>query len=650
MSKDLYPVKPQVADRAHVKGMEEYQRLYRLSLDNPEWFWGEQAKTLDWFHPWQTVFDADYKEVDFAWFSGGRLNVSFNCIDRHLAERGDQTAIIWAQDEPGVYTHITYRELKHHVCRVANALLHHGVKKGDRVCLYLTMMPELVYTMLACARIGAVHSVVFGGFSAEALRDRIVDAKCRVVVTANEGLRGGKRVPLKKTVDKAIEGMSLVETVLVAKRTDGEVSMQTGRDLWLDEECAKQRSTATNAWMGAEDPLFILYTSGSTGKPKGLLHTTGGYLTYAAYTHKLVFDYHPGDIYFCAADVGWITGHSYIVYGPLANGATTVIFESTPLYPDPGRYWRIIDDLGVNIFYTAPTALRALAQAGDEHVKRYKRDSLRLLGSVGEPINPEVWRWYHDVVGNGRCAVVDTWWQTETGGILITPLPGVTPTKPGSATLPFFGVKPVVVDPSTGEVMEGNDVSGALCLGTPWPGQARSVYGDHQRFKATYFSQYPGYYFTGDGCRRDEDGYYWITGRIDDVINVSGHRIGTAEIESALVAHDSVAEAAVVGYPHAIKGQGIYCYVLLNHGFEKEDRGQLIGALKEQVRQAIGAFAAPDIIHVAAGLPKTRSGKIMRRILRKIAASEYDGMGDISTLAEPEVVSRLIEEHRSQEA
>ncbi|HJV22645.1 MAG TPA: acetate--CoA ligase, partial [Holophagaceae bacterium] len=440
---------------------------------------------------------------------------------------------------------------------------------------------------------------------------------------------------------------SLVETVLVARRTDSDVPMQPGRDLWLDEEATRQSSTCTNAWMGAEDPLFILYTSGSTGKPKGLLHTTGGYMTYAAFTHKMVFDYHPGDVYFCAADIGWITGHSYILYGPLANGATTVIFESTPLYPDPGRYWRIIDDLGVNIFYTAPTALRALAQAGDGPVKEYKRTSLRVLGTVGEPINPEVWRWYHDVVGEGRCTVVDTWWQTETGGILITPLPGVTPTKPGSATLPFFGVKPVLVDPATGAVIEGNDVSGALCLGSPWPGQARTVYGDHKRFKETYFTQYPGYYFTGDGARRDEDGYYWITGRIDDVINVSGHRLGTAEVESALVAHDAVAEAAVVGYPHPIKGQGIYCYVLLNHGFAGEDRGQLIGALKEQVRQAIGAFAAPDIIHVASGLPKTRSGKIMRRILRKIAASEYDGMGDISTLAEPDVVARLIEEHQA---
>ena len=446
-----------------------------------------------------------------------------------------------------------------------------------------------------------------------------------MVVTANEGLRGGKRIPLKKTVDRAVEGMSMVETVLVARRTEHEVPMTPGRDLWLDEECRKQRSTCTNEWMGAEDPLFILYTSGSTGKPKGLMHTTGGYLVYAAYTHKMVFDYHPGDVFFCAADVGWITGHSYIVYGPLANGATTVMFESTPTYPDAGRYWRIVDDLGVNIFYTAPTALRALAQGGDDWVKRYRRDSLRVLGSVGEPINPEIWRWYHDVVGDSRCAVVDTWWQTETGGILITPLPGVTPTKPGSATLPFFGVKPVVLDTADGKVLEGNGVSGALCLATPWPGQARTVWGDHHRFKETYFTQFPGYYFTGDGVRRDEDGYYWITGRIDDVLNVSGHRLGTAEIESALVAHESVAEAAVVGFPHPIKGQGIYAYVLVNSDYASADRDQLQGALKEQVRHMIGAFAAPDVIHIASGLPKTRSGKIMRRILRKIAGVRVRG-------------------------
>jgi acetyl-CoA synthetase len=648
VAQDIYPVNPAIAERAYINTMEEYQRLYRLSLDSPEWFWGEQAKAITWFHPWQSVLDADYEEVDFAWFSGGRLNASFNCIDRHLQTLGERTAIIWAQDEPGAYTHITYRELKHHVCRVANVLLHHGVHKGDRVCIYLTMIPELVYTMLACARIGAVHSVVFGGFSAESLRDRIVDAKCKVVVTANEGLRGGKRIPLKKTVDRAIEGMSTVETVLVARRTDNDVEMRPGRDLWLDEESLRQRSTCTNEWMGAEDPLFILYTSGSTGSPKGLLHTTGGYLVYAAYTHKLVFDYHPGDIFFCTADIGWVTGHSYIVYGPLANGATTVLFESTPVYPDAGRYWRIVDDLAVNVIYTAPTALRALAQHGNEPVKRYKRESLRILGTVGEPINPEVWRWYYDVVGEGRCTVVDTWWQTETGGILITPLPGVTPTKPGSATLPFFGVKPVVVDPSDGKILEGNGVSGALCLASPWPGQARTVYGDHTRFKQTYFSSYPGLYFTGDGARRDEDGYYWITGRIDDVLNVSGHRLGTAEIESALVAHEAVAEAAVVGFPHPIKGQGIYAYVLLNSEFQDGDREQLVGALKQQVRHVIGAFAAPDVIHIASGLPKTRSGKIMRRILRKVAASEYEGLGDLSTLAEADVVQRLIEEHRKE--
>ena len=647
MPDDIYPVKPSVAEGAHINSMEEYERLYRLSLDNPEWFWGEQADTLTWYHPWHSVFDADYEEVDFAWFSGGRLNACFNCVDRHVRERGEQTAIIWAGDEPGNYRHISYRELKHNVCRVANVLKAHGVRKGDRVCIYMPMIPEAAYAMLACARIGAVHSVVFGGFSAEALRDRIVDAQCRVVFTANEGLRGGKSIPLKRITDRAIEGMSMVETVLVARRTDTEVAMTSGRDYWLDDECHRQRSTCTTEWMGSEDPLFILYTSGSTGQPKGVLHTTGGYMTYAAMTHKYVFDYRPGDVYCCAADVGWITGHTYIVYGPLANGATTVMFESTPTYPDAGRYWRMVDDLGINIFYTAPTALRAIAQAGDEHVKRYKRSSIRVLGSVGEPINPEIWKWYHDVVGNKRCAVVDTWWQTETGGILITPLPGVTPTKPGSATLPFFGVKPILMD-ADGKPLDGNDVSGALCMGAPWPGQARTVWGDHQRFKETYFSQYPGYYFTGDGCSRDADGYYWITGRIDDVLNVSGHRLGTAELESALVAHDAVAEAAVVGFPHQIKGTGIYAYVVLSHDADAGSVDSVAGALKEQVRHAIGKFAAPDIIHVAAGLPKTRSGKIMRRILRKIAASEYDGLGDTSTLAEPEVVERLIAEHKDR--
>jgi acetyl-CoA synthetase len=648
MEQTLYPIKPHIAQRAHISSMEEYQRLYRLSLDNPEWFWGEQAKALTWYHPWQQVFNADYEEVDFSWFSGGRLNASFNCIDRHLSTLGDKTAIIWVKDEPGEYLHISYSELKHQVCRVANVLLHHDVRKGDRVCIYMSMTPELVYTMLACARIGAIHSVVFGGFSAESLRDRIIDARCKIVVTANEGLRGGKKIPLKKTVDRAIDGMTMVETVLVAQRTDTEVNMDPRRDFWLEEECHKQRSTCTASWMGAEDPLFVLYTSGSTGKPKGLMHTTGGYLVYAAFTHRLIFDYHPGDIYFCTADIGWVTGHSYIIYGPLANGATTVMFESTPVYPNPGRYWQVVDDLGVNVFYTAPTALRALAQQGNGWVKKYKRDSLRILGTVGEPINPDVWCWYHDVVGESRCAVVDTWWQTETGGVMISPLPGVTPTKPGSATLPFFGVKPVVIDPATQKIIEGNGVSGALCIESPWPGQARTVWGDHRRFKQTYFSQYPGYYFTGDGCRRDEDGYYWVTGRIDDVLNVSGHRLGTAEIESALVSHEAVAEAAVVGFPHSIKGEGIYGYVLLNAGFENTDKEQLIGALKQQVRNAIGAFAAPDVIHIAPGLPKTRSGKIMRRILRKVAASDYEGLGDLTTLAEPAIVSVLIEEHEKE--
>jgi acetyl-CoA synthetase len=639
----LVPPPPAFAQGALVSSRAAYETLYRRSIDDPAGFWGEQAARIAWHRPYDAVCDAHARPGEIAWFTGGRLNVSYNCVDRHAALTPDRPAILWARNEPGEYETITFRDLQERVGRFANVLRAHGVKKGDRVCIYLPMIPELACAMLACARIGAVHSVVFAGFSADALRERILDADCAVVITADEGLRGPKRVPLKPIVDAAVAGLDSVRCVLVAKRTGAAVQMVAGRDLWLADELARQRATCPIEWVDSEDPLFVLYTSGSTGKPKGVLHTTGGYLVYAATTHRYVFDAREGDIHFCAADAGWITGHSYIVYGPLANGVTTVMFESIPTYPDAGRYWQVVDDLRATIVYTAPTALRALLREGDEPVRKYRRDSIRVLGTVGEPINPDVWRWYFDVVGDGRCPVVDTWWQTETGGILIAPLPGAIACKPGSATLPFFGVQPLLVD-DDGKVLEGTDVAGNLCLAGSWPGQARTIYGDHARFLAQYFTRFPGYYFTGDGCRRDGDGYYWITGRVDDVLNVAGHRLGTAEIESALVAHESVVEAAVVGFPHDLKGQGICAYVITRPEFDAWDREELAGALKEQVRKVISPIATPDRILLVRGLPKTRSGKIMRRILRRIAAGDFDpsGFGDTSTLAEPAVVDDIV--------
>jgi acetyl-CoA synthetase len=639
MDTSLFPVPEPVAREAWVDEAA-YFRLYEQSLRDPDGFWGEQGKRLHWMKPFTKVKNARFTgDVSIKWYEDGTLNAAYNCIDRHLAERADQTAILWEGDSPHEHKHVSYAELHDSVCRLANVLKAHGVKKGDRVTIYLPMIPEAAFAMLACARIGAVHSVVFGGFSPDSLLGRIQDCRSTIVITADEGLRGGRKVPLKANTDAALKQCPEVKTVIVVRRTGGAVGWVEGRDVWYHDAMAAAAKECPPAELSAEDPLFILYTSGSTGKPKGVLHTTGGYLVFTAMTHQYVFDYHDGDIYWCTADVGWVTGHSYIVYGPLANGATTLMFEGVPNYPDASRFWQVIDKHKVNIFYTAPTAIRALMREGEHYVKKTSRTSLKLLGTVGEPINPEAWLWYHRVVGDDRIPIVDTWWQTETGGILITPLPGATPLKPGSATRPFFGVKPVIVDG------EGNTLAGAtegnLCIAESWPGQMRTVFGDHKRFIETYFSTFPGKYFTGDGARRDEDGYYWITGRVDDVINVAGHRLGTAEVESALVAHQKVAEAAVVGYPHDIKGQGIYAYVTLKAGNEPSDA--LRQELVQWVRRHISAIAAPDLLQWAPNLPKTRSGKIMRRILRKIAANEHEQLGDVSTLADPAVVTDLVE-------
>ncbi|HFE49010.1 MAG TPA: acetate--CoA ligase [Chromatiaceae bacterium] len=634
----LYKVPPEFAKNAHIDA-DKYAAMYRQSIDDPDTFWAEQAEAfITWYKPWDKVLEWDFNDPDIKWFQGGKLNVSYNCLDRHLDSRGDQTAIIWEGDDPSVDKKLTYRELYEAVCKCANVLKNRGVKKGDRVCIYMPMIPEAAVAMLACARIGAVHSVVFGGFSPDSLRDRILDSDCQTVITADEGVRGGKHVPLKANVDTALESCPNVHTVLTVKCTGGDVAWNDARDVWYEELMASASDDCPPEEMDAEDPLFILYTSGSTGKPKGVLHTTGGYLLFSAITHKYVFDYHEGDVYWCTADVGWITGHTYIVYGPLNNGAITLMFEGIPTYPDASRFWQVIDKHQVNTFYTAPTAIRALMRAGDEPVKKTRRESLRLLGTVGEPINPEAWEWYYHVVGDARCPIVDTWWQTETGGHMITPLPGATDLKPGSASKPFFGVSPAIVD-ADGKELEG-ECEGNLIITRPWPGMLRSVYGNHQRFKDTYFATYPGNYFTGDGCRRDKDGYYWITGRVDDVLNVSGHRLGTAEIESALVLHDKVAEAAVVGFPHEIKGQGIYAYVTLMAGVEPSD--ELKTELVKLVRKEIGPIATIDVIQWAPALPKTRSGKIMRRILRKVAANELDSLGDTSTLADPGVVDDLV--------
>ena len=639
MSERIHPVPAEWAEKAWCDN-DKYLEMYKRSIEDPDGFWAEQAERIDWIEPWHTVKDTSFEgDVHIRWFDGAKLNVSANCLDRHLATRGDQTAIIWEGDDPADAQHITYRDLHGRVCRFANGLKSLGVKRGDRVTIYMTMIPELAVAMLACSRIGAIHSIIFGGFSAESIAGRLDDCASEYMITADEGVRGGRKIPLKQIADDAIAKTPHVRKTVVVRRTGGDIPWHDERDVWYHDLVDAASADCAPEAMGAEDPLFILYTSGSTGKPKGVMHTTGGYLTYVAMTHRYIFDYHDGDIYWCTADIGWITGHSYIVYGPLANGATTVMFEGVPNYPDTSRFWQVCDKHGVNIFYTAPTAIRALMREGDEPVKRTSRASIRLLGTVGEPINPEAWEWYYSVVGDRRCPIVDTWWQTETGGILITPLPGATDLKPGSATRPFFGVQPTIVD------AEGNELDGAcqgnLCIRDAWPGMMRSLYGDHERFVETYFSTYKGLYFTGDGARRDADGYYWITGRVDDVINVAGHRLGTAEIESALVAHRDVAEAAVVGYPHDIKGQGIYAYVTLTLGTETTE--ELRAELVQWVRKEIGPIATPDLIQWAPGLPKTRSGKIMRRILRKIAADESDQLGDTSTLADPSVVTDLVD-------
>ncbi len=644
MSADkTYPVPENFKTKAHITEVE-YKALYERSITDPDNFWAEQADTfIHWFKRWDTVQNVDLNTAQIRWFEGAKTNVAYNCLDRHLETKGDQTAIIWEGDDPSEDRKITYRELHKEVCQFSNALKSLGVEKGDRVCIYMPMVPEASVAMLACARIGAIHSVVFGGFSPDALRDRINDSACKVLITADESIRSGSAIPLKANADIACQDTPSINNIVVIKRTGGNIDWQKNRDVWYHDITTAASTDCPAEEMDAEDPLFILYTSGSTGKPKGVLHTTGGYILYAAMTHKYIFDYHEGDIYWCTADVGWVTGHSYILYGPLANGATTLMFEGVPTYPDASRFWQIIDKHQVNIFYTAPTALRALMAQGDDFVKTTSRASLRLLGSVGEPINPEAWEWYNQVIGENRCPIVDTWWQTETGGVLISPLPGATALKPGSATLPFFGIVPALVD-EQGNELDG-EASGNLVIKRSWPGQMRTIYGDKQRFFETYFQMYPGMYFAGDGARRDKDGYYWITGRVDDVINVSGHRLGTAEIESALVLHPAVAEAAVVGYPHPIKGQGIYAYVTLMIGEKESD--ELLSALISHVRKEISPIAAPDIIQWAPGLPKTRSGKIMRRILRKIAANELDSMGDTSTLADPSVIEQLTENRKN---